>query len=105
MQQIARWATVDFLWTSQLANAPLRHHRQTVGKTQSLALIVSHEDSGDAQLTLDFPKLDLHRGSQIFVERGKRLVEQQYFRIDHQCAGERNALLLSTGQFARLAIL
>src|SRR3954447_12727452 len=96
-------SAVDLLWRAELANSPLRHYRQPIGKAQRLALIVGDEDGGDPQLALDFPQLHLHRRAQVLVERRKRLVEQQYGRIDHERAGQRHALLLSAGELARLA--
>ena len=99
------WPAIDFLRRAELADAPLRHHRQPVGKAQGLALVVGDEDRRDAELALDFAQLDLHRGAQILVERGKRLIEQQHGRIDDQRARQRDALLLAAGELARLAVL
>ena len=40
-----------------------------------------------------------HRGPQVHVEIGKRLVEENDLCIRHQAAGEGDALALATGQF------
>ena len=95
---------VNFHRRSELANVPLRHDGEAVGKTQSLALIVSNEDRCHAELALDFPQLHLHGCAQILVERGKWLIEQKYFRIDHQRTCQGNTLLLPARELARLAI-
>ena len=38
------------------------------------------------------------------IERTERLIEQQHFRLDRQCAGQRNALALSTRQLRGIAV-
>ena len=48
--------------------------------------------------------LVLHVLAELFIKRAKRLVHQHQFRLKHQCAGEGNPLLLTTGQLRRLAI-
>ena len=50
-------------------------------------------------------QLDLHRGAQVLVERGKGLVEQQHLAVDHQRAGQRDALLLAAGELPGPAVL
>ena len=47
--------------------------------------------------------LDPHLRAQFGVEVRQRLVEQKHFRIAHDAAAERDALLLAAGQLLRLA--
>ena len=98
-------AAIEPLRRIDLADAAARHHRDAVGQRQRLALVMGDEDRGDAEPALDFLDLDLHRGAQILVERGERLVEQQHLGLDHQRARQRHALLLAAGQLPRLAVL
>ena len=101
----SRRPAIDLLGRIDLADAALRHHGEPVGQAQRLALVMGHEHGGDAELALDLLHLDLHRGAQILVERGERLVEQQHLRTDHQSARQRHALLLAARQLPRLAVL
>ena len=41
---------VDLVGSSELANAALRHHRDPVGETQGLALVMGDKDSRHAEL-------------------------------------------------------
>src|SRR5215472_7852224 len=45
-----------------------------------------------------------HLADELGVERGRRLVEEQHFRLHRQRAGDCDALLLSTGKLARINI-
>jgi hypothetical protein len=45
----------------------------------------------------------MHAGAQPGVERGQRLVEEQYVRADGEGAGDGHPLLLSAGQLPRIA--
>src|SRR5204862_1904992 len=97
--------TIDLVWGVELTYAAVGHHGDAVGQAQRLALVVGHEDGGHAELALNLLELDLHRRAQIPIERGERLVQQQYLGPDDKRTGERHALLLPAGQLARLAIL
>ena len=46
----------------------------------------------------------LHMFAKLFVERTKRFIHQNQFRIKHQCPGQRDPLLLSTRQLRRFPI-
>ena len=71
---------------------------------QRLALVVGDVDRGHAELALDAAELELHLLAQLAVERGQRLVEQQEVGLEHQRAGDRDALLLPAGQLVRPAL-
>ena len=54
-------------------------------------------------LVLDPLELDLHLPTQLEVEGAERLVEQQHLGLVDQGPGQRDALLLATGELGRLA--
>ncbi len=78
-------------------------HRDMVGERQRLGLVVGDIDEGDAGAALQALELDAHLLAQLGVEIGERLVEQQDLGLDHQAAGERDALLLAARQLVRIA--
>ena len=96
---------IDFVRSAELADAALRKHGDPVGQAERLALVVGDEDGRHAELALNLLDLDLHRRSQVPVERRERLVEQQHLGANDERARQRDALLLSAGELARLAIL
>ena len=57
---------------------------------------MSDGDRCDAQPTLQVANLDLHLLPEFAVKGGHRLVHQQERRAEHDGAGERHALLLTT---------
>ncbi len=63
-----------------------------------------HEDGGEPERALQALDLDLHVETQVAVERGERLVEQQDRRLDRERTGERHPLLLAARELARQAI-
>ena len=81
---------------------PRSHHRDAVGEAHRLALVVGHVEEGDANLVVDPVELDQHPLSQLEVERGERLVEQQHFRLVDESARDRHPLLLAAADLARL---
>src|SRR5262249_58793132 len=96
---------IDLVWPVELADAAVGDHRDAVREAERLALVMGDEDGGYAELALNLLEFDLHRGAQIAVERGERLVQQQHLGTNDEGAGERDALLLAAGELARLAIL
>ena len=65
---------------------------------------MGHEDEGDAGLVLQLLQLDLHFLAQLVVERRQRLVEEQHLRLRRQRPRQRDALLLTAGNLARLPL-
>ncbi|MNC87154.1 hypothetical protein D3C83_28560 [compost metagenome] len=55
---------------------------------------MSDVDRGDAEFLLELADFRPHLHSDLGVEIGERLVEQQHLGVEHQRAGERHALLL-----------
>ena len=62
------------------------------------------EDKGDSRIFLDFFQLLLHILAQLEVERAQRLVQQQHLRLIDQCAGDGDALLLTSGKAGHAAL-
>ena len=77
------------------------HHDDAVGHRQRLLLVVGDIDHRQAELGLDFADFLAHMPSELGVEVGERLVEQQHLRLQHQRPRHRDALLLAARQFAR----
>ena len=89
---------VELLRRTHLLDPALVHHRDGVGHGHGLLLVVGHVHEGEADLVLDRLELELHLAAQLEVERAERLVEQQQGRPVDDRAGERDALLLATGE-------
>ena len=64
-----------------------------------------HVEERDADPLLQLLELHLQLPSQLGVQRTERLVQQQHGRLQHESAGQRDALLLPAGQLSRLAPL
>jgi hypothetical protein len=79
------------------------HNADLVGKRERLLLIVRDVDERDAELALQALELDLHLLAQLQIERGQRLVQQQYVRPVHEGARQRDTLLLAPAQLRRIA--
>ena len=62
------------------------------------------EDERDAEPGLQQLQLELHLLAQLPVERAERLVEQQHGGAVHECAGQRDALLLPARELRGLAV-
>ena len=96
---------VDLLRPAYLRDAAGLHHGDAVGEREGLALIVRHEDRGDAEPAQEQRQLELHLLAQIAVERAERLVEQQHVGPDRESAGDRDALALAATQLGGIASL
>ena len=79
-------------------------HRDAIRHRQRLALVVRHVDEGHAELAVQVLQLDLHVLAQLLVERAERLVHQHELRVEHERAGQRDALLLAARELARQAV-
>ena len=95
---------VDLPRATELQHAALLHHRDRGRERQRLDLVVGDVDGGDAELALEPLQLVAQRLAQLGVEVGQRLVEQQQRRLDDDRPGQREALLLATGELGGLAV-
>ena len=94
---------MDRFGRADLLHAALVHDHQAVGHCHGLGLVVRDHDRGDAAGALQDTNLARHFLAQRGVEIRQRLIEQQQARMDGQCAGQRDALLLAARKFARQA--
>jgi hypothetical protein len=61
-------------------------------------------DKGGGQALVQLDDLGAHAGTQLGVQVGQRLVEQEDGRVAHHGAAQRNTLALAAGQSLRLAV-
>src|SRR5919197_1494757 len=94
---------VDILGLADLLDASVTHHGQAVGHGHGLFLIVGDVKERDPDLALDSLQLELHVLAELEIKSAQRLVQQQDLRPIHQRAGQRNPLLLATGELRRLS--
>ena len=95
---------VDLFGPAHLKEASLVHDPDPIGHGQSLFLVVSDVDEGDADPALQVLELDLHRLSQLEIEGSERLVEEQDFRLVDQRPGQCHPLLHATGELTRSSV-
>jgi len=62
---------------------------------------VGDVDGRDVEPALELLQLHAHLGAQLRVEVRQGLVEEEHRRREHERAGERDALLLASGQLRR----
>ncbi len=87
---------VDVAGRGNLAYPPRRHHLNTVKHRQRLALVVGHEDRGDAELALDLFQLNLRINPRRFLSSAENgSSSKSTFRPDHERARQCDALLLA----------
>ncbi len=97
-------SAIDVFRGRHLLEAPAIHHRDLVRHRHRFGLIMGHHDGGDAEATLQLAQLLAHRETQLGIEGGERLVEQEHRRLDDQRAGEGHTLLLTAGELPRAAL-
>ena len=68
-----------------------------VGHGERFFLIVRHEQEGDPGTALQVFQLSANLFSQLRIERGKRLVQQQYPWFHHQRPRQRDSLPFASG--------
>jgi hypothetical protein len=88
-----------------LLELPPAHDHDPVGDRHRFLLVVGDEEDGDLQLHLDALQLLAHLYADLRVERGERLVHQQYLGLEDQGPGDGHALLLAAGELARVLLL
>ncbi len=76
-------------------------HNNPVGEKHRFFDIVRHNKNGAGGYRLLLPQLK-QLAAKVFgrqhVERGERLVHEEYFRLDNKCAGKADALAHSAGE-------
>src|ERR1700681_1100398 len=86
------------------AAGPRRHHHHLVRQIDGLGQAMGHEDDGLAGRSPNPQQFVAHGHAGLLVECGERLVHQQYRRILHQAARDRDPLLHAAGQFMRMPL-
>ena len=99
-----RRALVDVGRRAHLFDAAAIEHREAIAHRERFFLVVRDVDEGEPDLSLDLLQLDLHRLTELQVERAQRLVEQQNLRPHHQGTRERDPLSLTAGELSRLPV-
>ena len=95
-----RWCAVDVERRPDLLDAASIHDHHRVREAHRLRLIVRDVDKGPAKVTLEGLELEAHVGTQLRIKVAEWLVEQERRRSSDDGTGERDPLLLSTGQLA-----
>src|SRR3984957_7582031 len=93
-----RWPRTDFDETPQI------HNPNVVRYALDDRNIVTNEEEGQSQVRLQFREEVRHLRLPRDVERRDRLVGYDQAGVGRDCAGDRNALPLSSRQFVRVAI-
>ena len=99
--EAARRALVDVPRRRDLQHLAVVEDRDARRERQSFALVMGHENEGGSEFLMQPLHLVLHLTAQMFVQRRKRLIEQENGRLEDQRAGQRDALLLPARQFRR----
>ncbi len=79
----------------------LAQHHHPVGQQDRFFDVVGDDEDGAGGHFLAVPELEQLRAQVLggeHVERGKRLVHEEHFRLHDQCAGEADALLHAAGK-------
>ena len=97
------WVFVKPVRVIDLGDTPGFHHHHPITDRQGFGLVVGDHQGGDAHLVLNATNLELHFFTQVRVQVGQRLVQQQHRRFDHQRAGQGYTLTLAAGQFPWVA--
>ena len=96
---------VDLVRRASLHHDAVAHHDDPVGERERLGLVMRDVDAGQSEACVDALDLGTHLDTQLGVEIRERLVEQKQPRVQHQRAGDRDALLLPAGELRWIAIL
>ena len=88
----------------ELLEDPALEHRDPVAQRHRLGLVVGDVDRGDAEPLLQPRDLGPHLATQLGVEVGQRLVEEERLGVPDDRPAHRDSLPLTTGQVAGLAL-
>jgi len=93
-----RRPVVDLAGRPDLLEHARVDHCDPVAEREGLVLVMGHKHEGHPQAPLESLQLGAHRLSQLRVERGEGLVEQQHLRPADHRASDRDALALAPGE-------
>ncbi len=95
---------VQVLRGIDLLDDAVLHNDDAVAHGHSLGLVVGNVDEGGSQLLVQLDDLGTHAGTQLSIQVGQRLVQQEDGRVTNHCAAQSNTLALTTGQSLRLTV-
>ena len=95
---------IDVGGFAHLLDAAGIHDDQLVGESHCLNLIMGDEYRGDAEIAVELAHLGAHGDTQLGIEVGERLVEQEHLGLPHHGACHGDALALAAGEFTRAAL-
>src|SRR6266545_6941013 len=96
---------VELLGGRHLEHPAVAYHGDAVRERERFFLIVRDVHGRDSQVLLQLADLGAHLDPDLRIEVRQRLVQEQDVRIQHEGAGERNALLLAAGELAGITEL
>ena len=99
------WPVVQRISVFPLVQMAFVHHADTVADGKGFELVVGHKQGCGARCLQDGAHLMRQPFTQIDIQIGKRLVEQQQARPRCQRPRQRHALLLPARQFMRKAFV
>ena len=70
---------------SRLNNLAIIHNENPVAHSQGFLLVVRDKDKGNAQTLLQFPQLILHVCTQLQIQSGQGLIQQNDPRLINDC--------------------
>ena len=102
--ELARGFFVQGFRRSDLLDVPSVKYRDARRHRHRLLLIMGDVNDGHAQILLHPANLELHLFAKTPVQGAEWFVHQHQCRIEHQGAGNRDALLLATGEFSGTSV-
>ena len=94
----------DVLGRPQFDHPAKIHHQHPVADIAHRVQVVTDEQIGQVELLLQRAQQVEHLRLHRLVERGHRLIEDHHARLYRQRAGNVHPLLLTTGEFVRIAL-
>src|SRR6516165_4653851 len=94
---------IDLFRRACLLDPACIHDRNDVGRGHCLGLVVGDIDRGVAIFVVQATNLEAHLFTQIGIEVGQRLIQQQGLGLDYERARQRDTLLLAARELARIA--
>ncbi len=96
---------VELLGGRHLEHPAVAYHGDAVRERKRFFLIVRDVHGRDSQVLLQLADLGTHLYPDLRIEVRQRLVQEQDVRVQHEGAGERDALLLAAGELAGITEL
>src|SRR3989441_7358494 len=96
---------VELLGGRLLEHPAVAYHGDPVRERKRFFLIVRDVHGRDSQVLLQLADLGTHLYPDLRIEVRQRLVQEQDVRVQHEGAGERDALLLAAGELAGITEL